>query len=135
MQATMAAQDTATFATTPAISDKEFNRIRCHLHEIAGIHLAPSKKTLVTSRLARRLRHYSLASYTQYMDLLTDTRHPGEQQMMLDLLTTNETYFFREPGHLDFLRDQILPHRPKNTAFRVWSAASSCLRPIAIPAR
>ena len=48
----------------------------------------------------------------------------AERQIMVDLLTTNETYFFREPKHFDFLRDIASRHRP-GLPFRVWSAASS----------
>ena len=66
-----------------------------------------------------------MRTYRQYYDMVTGDSHPGEHQMMLDLLATNETYFFRESGHFDFLRDQILPHRHRAQPFRVWSAASS----------
>ena len=44
---------------------------------------------------------------------------------MLDLLTTNETYFFREIAHFDFMNDNILTEHPEYRPFRVWSAASS----------
>jgi chemotaxis protein methyltransferase CheR len=45
--------------------------------------------------------------------------------MSLDLLTTNETYFFREPKHFEFLRKQVLPAAKSGVPFRVWSAACS----------
>ena len=48
-----------------------------------------------------------------------------ELQTALDLLTTNETYFFREPKHFDFLRTEVLPHAQPGRTFRLWSAASS----------
>jgi chemotaxis protein methyltransferase CheR len=49
----------------------------------------------------------------------------AERQISIDLLTTNETYFFREPKHFDFLRDAVLPHANPRDRFRVWSAACS----------
>ena len=56
---------------------------------------------------------------------LTKDESRTELQVAVDLLTTNETYFFREPKHFDFLRDHILPQHPAGKPFRVWSAASS----------
>jgi chemotaxis protein methyltransferase CheR len=49
----------------------------------------------------------------------------GERQMTIDLLTTNETYFFREPKHFDFLKTKILPNWKTGKMLKVWSAASS----------
>jgi chemotaxis protein methyltransferase CheR len=57
--------------------------------------------------------------------MLASGEHPEELQTMVDLLTTNETYFFREPKHFEFLRDEILGKRGAAGNFRVWSAASS----------
>lgn len=108
------------------ISDKEFQNFKLWIFKNAGIHLADHKKALVMGRLSPRLRHYQLSSYGQYYDLLTGEKsNPGETQIAIDLLTTNETYFFREPKHFDFLRDDILPVRERGRVFRVWSAAGS----------
>lgn len=106
------------------ITDQEFALFRRLIYKIAGISLADSKKILVTGRLQRRLRHYGLDNFSQYYRLISSGQHPQELQVMVDLLTTNETYFFREPKHFDFLRDRILPAR-RGGPFRVWSAASS----------
>jgi len=108
-----------------SLSDREFNRIQAFIFDEAGITLAPTKKTLVSGRLERRLRHHGLASYTDYLALLDAHRCPQEHQLAIDLLTTNETYFFREPRHFELLadvaREATLARRP----LRVWSAASS----------
>jgi len=86
--------------------------------------LAPEKQVMVGSRLAKRVMYYGLTTYDQYFNLSNSPEYPNEFQMMVNLLTTNETYFFREPKHFDFLRDEILkPWRGDN--FRIWSAASS----------
>lgn len=107
------------------ISDREFAGFQSLLQRLAGIHLSPLKKALVCGRLAKRLHHYGLDRYGDYFKLLMSGRAPQELQIALDLLTTNETYFFREPKQLDFLRDRILPARRPGSAFRVWSAACS----------
>ncbi len=107
------------------IGAEDFGRIKSWIHEIAGINLSDHKHALVMGRLAPRLRHHQLASYGDYFQLLTSGRFPDEAQIAVDLLTTNETHFFREPKHFDFLRDQIAANHTQGRALRVWSAASS----------
>lgn len=109
---------------TVAITDDEFSRFQKLLHQTAGIYLPPAKKVLVEGRLAKRLRHHGLPSYSHYYRMISDPKHADEFQMMLNHLTTNETYFFREPAHFDFLR-QTLPNMPGAGDLRVWSAACS----------
>ena len=92
-------------------------------YEIAGINLSDAKKALVSGRLSKRIKHYNLPSYADYFRLVKSNTH-GELQTAVDLLTTNETFFFREPKHFDFLRDKILPTWSAGQR-RVWSAASS----------
>jgi len=79
---------------------------------------------MVSSRLAKRLTYYGLSNYGQYFQLATNPQHQDEYQMMVNMLTTNETYFFREPKHFEFFRDHILKSW-RGDNFRVWSAASS----------
>ena len=110
---------------TPSITDQEFNQFRKLIYDIAGINMSPIKKPLVMGRLAKRLNHFGLSSYGQYYKLLNSGDHQQELQMAVDLLTTNETYFFREPKHFDFLQRNILPAHPRAKTFRVWSAACS----------
>jgi chemotaxis protein methyltransferase CheR len=105
------------------ITEREFSLFQRFIFDAAGIFLAPGKKALVSGRLAKRLAHFKLASYGDYFKLVGSGMAPGEAQVVIDLLTTNETYFFREPKHFDLLRtlaqETIAPARP----FRVWSAA------------
>jgi len=110
---------------TATITDQEFALFQRLIYKIAGISLNASKKDLVVGRLAKRLRHYSLTSYSGYYRMLAAGEQPDELQIMVDLLTTNETYFFREPGHFAFLRDEIVARHDSQAPFRVWSAASS----------
>ncbi len=107
------------------LEDHEFTRFQAWLHAAAGINLSPAKKALVAGRLFKRLKHHELESYGAYFKLIMGKENPGELQVALDLLTTNETYFFREPKHFDFLRQQVLPLASPGKTFRVWSAASS----------
>lgn len=107
------------------LSDQEFRQFQTMIHEIAGISMSSAKKTLVSGRLAKRVKHHGLGSYDDYFRLLMKNGEDGELQVAIDLLTTNETYFFREPKHFDFMRDRVLPARKPGKPFRVWSAASS----------
>ena len=102
----------------------EFGWIRDFLYDRTGIVLKDGKQALVTGRLARRLRHHGLSTYAEYFQLLTA---PGstETGIAVDLLTTNETYFFRESAHFDFLRQMIEQKVIRTRPVRVWSAASS----------
>ena len=110
---------------TPSITDHEFKQFQKLIYNIAGINMSPIKKPLVMGRLAKRLNHHGLRSYGDYFKLLNSDGHPQELQMAVDLLTTNETYFFREPKHFDFLQRNILPSHPRGKSFRIWSAACS----------
>ncbi|MDX1678889.1 protein-glutamate O-methyltransferase [Arsukibacterium sp.] len=107
------------------LKDKEFDNFQRWLYQTAGIKLSPVKKALVAGRLFKRLKHFQLTSYGEYFSLIIGGEHPAELQLALDLLTTNETYFFREPKHFEFLSQQILPHASAGRPFRIWSAASS----------
>jgi chemotaxis protein methyltransferase CheR len=107
------------------ITDQEFHQFQTFVYRVAGIHLSPAKKSLVAGRLMKRLKHYQLARYGEYFRLMMSDEGRTELQIALDLLTTNETSFFREPQHFEFLRSQVLPHCQTGRPFRVWSAACS----------
>ncbi len=105
------------------ISEREFQLFQRLMFDEAGVTLAASKKALVSGRLAKRLKAQDCQSFKTYYELVC--RNSGERQLAVDLLTTNETYFFREPRHFDFLRDTALPAHPKERPYRAWSAACS----------
>ena len=107
------------------ITDQEFVLFQRMIYKIAGISLSDAKKILLVGRLSRRLKQYDFATFTQYYRMLASGDHPEEVQTMVDLLTTNETYFFREPKHFDFLRGEVVAKHHSAKTFRVWSAASS----------
>ena len=105
------------------LSDLEFEHFRKFIYGVAGISLGPSKKSLVAGRLSKRLKAHGLSSFGQYYHLVS--RQAEERQIAIDLLTTNETHFFREPRHFELLRQQALTEHDRRQPFRVWSAACS----------
>ena len=106
-----------------ALADTTFHRIRTLLHEAVGLSFADAKKPLVSSRLAPRIQRLGLASFDDYLALISGPEEGGEFQMAVDLLTTNETYFFREPRHFDLIEAELGRGKPERVA--AWSAACS----------
>ncbi|MBY0341331.1 MAG: protein-glutamate O-methyltransferase CheR [Rhodocyclaceae bacterium] len=113
------------FGDSVEISNAEYAQFQQLIHKIAGISMSDSKRTLLVGRLGRRLRHHKMSSYSDYYKLVTSPAGKQELQQMVDLLTTNETYFFREPRHFEFLTNTILAQHPAGQPFNVWSGASS----------
>ncbi len=107
------------------LSEGEFQYFQAWVHRVAGINLSPVKKALVAARFYSRLKHYKLTRYSDYFRLIASNEKNAESQVALDLLIDNETCFFREPRHFDFLRKKILPTAKQGKIFRLWSAASS----------
>ncbi len=108
------------------ITDFEFDRLRRFFQQASGIQLQANKKTLVCGRLAKRLRHHGLNSYADYIQLIEQPGRDDERQTAVDLLTTNETHFFREPRHFELLRSELARLKRVNPiSVRVWSAACS----------
>lgn len=106
------------------ISQISFNQIRDYVYRTAGITIGSEKSAMVTSRLWRRLEETGCTSYEEYLAFVTSKEGLEERCLMLDLLTTNETYFFREPAHFKRLEQQILP-QINSRPVRVWCAAAS----------
>ena len=112
-------------ASAVSLTDQEYALFQALIYKIAGIRMAESKKILLTGRLSKRLRALSLGSFGEYYKLVTDPAQHKELQNMVDLLTTNETYFFREQGHFDFLAQTVIPKHPRGTSLDIWSVSSS----------
>lgn len=111
--------------TPSRLSRAEFVWFRDFLKTRTGIVLNDSKEQLVVGRLDKRLRALGLDSFGEYFSRLGLPEHEVETELAMDLLTTNETYFFREPKHFEFLRTTVLPELPVHRPLRAWSAASS----------
>ncbi len=114
------------FMTPPSVNltDRQFDRISRMVQDLSGIHLHAKKKTLVQTRLAKRLRALGIAGFEEYLALVESPRGSRELGAMIDVLTTNKTSFFREETHFDFLRKTVVPGLT-NTRIRFWIAACS----------
>ena len=101
----------------------DFDRIKALIYSSAGISLAPTKKDMVYSRLARRLRARELDSFADYLRLL-EGGDRQEWEAFINALTTNLTSFFREPHHFAILAEQ-LGQRQGTRPVSIWTCASS----------
>lgn len=116
----------------PVITDKEFKLFRELIERVSGIHLEDSKRTLLVSRLTKRLRTLELKTFAAYYERVSDPEGASELQTMLDCVCTNETHFFREPQHFTLLERTLIPRWQADAEaglrtrhLRVWSAACS----------
>jgi chemotaxis protein methyltransferase CheR len=108
-----------------SLSQHSFNAITDLFHQVSGIRLTESKRSLVTGRLQKLASERGFSNLDQYVDQLLHSGDDLQIVQVVDKLTTNETYFFREPQHFDHLA-QLLSERPTGAPeLRIWSAASS----------
>lgn len=114
------------------LSDTEYRMFSELLRRRCGLHFGPDSRFLLEKRLARRLRELEMHSFAAYhYRIRSAAPHDEEFAQLIDELTTNETYFFRERSQLRALIGEILPeiqagrqegrHRP----ISVWSAGCS----------
>lgn len=109
------------------ISDREFHRLVDYMHDNFGINLS-SKRVLIQGRLGNMLRERGFTSYDQYLDAVMADTSGAEVTTILNKLTTNHTFFMREPEHYTYLKEVILPWavaNAKNHELRIWSAGCS----------
>lgn len=107
------------------LTDREFQELVNFIRTNFGINLG-KKRLLIEARLFSVLAEKNISSFTEYFNLIRS--NPEELDTMINRLTTNHTYFMREPRHFEFLKDRILPELTKNradSALRVWSAGCS----------
>lgn len=108
------------------LGSAEFGAIAAIMQSDARIHLSEAKKTLVHSRLSRRVREHGLANFRDYIRLIQSD--PVERSAMVVALTTNHTHFFRENHHFDHFRQMTMPWlqaRARSQPVRIWSAGCS----------
>ena len=109
----------------PEVSDREMLLFQQLFKRHIGLHLPLSKKALLQSRLGGRMHELGLVQLADYHALIASSANDAERQRAIDLITTNETYFFREQAHFDFVVRELLPLWRERSQLRVWSAASS----------
>lgn len=106
------------------LADAEFYFFRQWLFQNSGITLNDSKKSLVSGRLNKRIARLGMNSFSAYLKLIR-SGDQQEAQVLLNILTTNETYFFREHKHFEFMQSIVLPEFKRAEKISVWSAAAS----------
>lgn len=106
------------------LSSTAFKRIQTFFQQQSGIFIPGHKHQLIITRLRTHMLSLGFKDFDQYSTYLIEAASHAERTQVVDLLTTNETYFFREPDHFTQLVTTMLPtiqHRP----LRVWCAAAS----------
>lgn len=106
-------------------TDDDFRALAQLAHAEFGLALAESKKPLVYSRIARRLRARKINDFSSYMALLKSPEEAEERLELISALTTNVTSFFREKHHFDTLQKDLIPQLEKQQRVRIWSAGCS----------
>ncbi len=113
------------------LSPRDYERFRRLVYEQAGINLGPHKAQLVRTRLSKRVRACGCRSFGEYYERVVNDPSGQELCQLLDAISTNTTYLFREMHHFEFLRkllDTWLADpkwRNRNPTLRIWSAACS----------
>ncbi len=103
----------------------DFERVRALIYRHAGIALNTTKRSMVYSRLSRRLRQLDKPDFTTYLDdLESNARGQGEWQEFVNALTTNLTAFYREPHHFPILAEHIAQQAAKGPV-QLWCCAAS----------
>lgn len=128
---TAASRAAAALRGPAAPSDAEFGLLAALIERESGIHLSPAKKALLTGRLSGRVRQGGFNSFGAYYRHVAGAGR-DELTHLIDAVCTNETHFFREPHHFDFLAGVMVPRwvaearaGRRERRVRVWSAGCS----------
>lgn len=115
-----------------SITPELFDKFQSLIHEEAGIWLNDSKSALLCGRLSRRLRALQISTLDEYYKFVIDPQQEAERVAMIDAITTNETRFFRDPRHFEFLESRAIPRwradaqqGVREKTIRLWSAGCS----------
>ena len=109
------------------LTDDDFKRLVVFFKANYGINLE-KKRILIEGRLTNMLTELGYTDYKSYLDVVLKDAGGKDLAMLVNKLTTNHTFFLREPEHFDFLRESILPYLEKTVRdhdIRIWCAASS----------
>jgi chemotaxis protein methyltransferase CheR len=107
---------------------EDYEFLRTLVYDYSRINLGADKQELVTARVGKRLRALNLDSIGAYCELLRQPAGRDEMSNLIDVISTNHTFFFREPAHFELLEREIVPGLVGTAArgtMRVWSAACS----------
>ncbi len=109
------------------LTDEDFARIVTYIKANFGINLE-KKRVLVDGRLMNIVATQGYSSYRAYLDTILTGKDPQELERFVNKLTTNHTFFLREPEHFDFMKETVLPYIERTVTdrdARIWCAASS----------
>lgn len=113
------------------ISDQEFTDLRDFIYDECGIYIADNRKYLLENRLGNRLKRLNLKNFDEYYNLLRfDAGKAAELKKLYEVITTNETSFFRNPPQLEVFQKEVLTDvlkkaRTTGKQLRIWSAGCS----------
>jgi chemotaxis protein methyltransferase CheR len=114
------------------LTSEEYQNFCGLIYRQAGIRIADNKRVMLSNRVRRRLRAAGIPTFSDYYTFLTSPSGVAEMPSFLDAITTNETYFFRDPHHYDWLGNTFFPeiiatapNRKIPRRIRIWSAACS----------
>lgn len=114
------------------ISDLEFTQLRDFIYDQAGIFIAGNRKYLLENRLANRLKELNLKNFGEYYSYLQyDSGKKAELNKLFEVITTNETSFYRNPPQLKVFQTKVLPaildeqRKKRRKRLRIWSAGCS----------
>ena len=112
------------------ITDQEFSNLRDFIYEQCGIYIADNRKYLLENRLGNRLKHLNLRNFDEYYNYLKyDAGKAQEMKRLFEVITTNETSFYRNPPQLQVFQEKVLTEVIKTCRsqkrLRIWSAGCS----------
>lgn len=111
-----------------AIRKDEFKKLADYIKANFGIRLKEEKEALVTGRLQSVLTEHGFTSFSEYYDYVLGDKTGEAAAVLVNRITTNHTFFMREPDHFDFFKDTVLPYLKENSSdrdLRIWSAGCS----------
>ncbi|HMB15832.1 MAG TPA: CheR family methyltransferase, partial [Pelovirga sp.] len=119
------------YTNTMSISDQEFAQLRNLIQERFGINLTDQKRSLLVGRLQKLMRNLGLSTFSAYFDYLAGDKTEKSLGELVDLISTNHTYFNREKDHFDYFAETALPatinklRQQNRKELRIWCAGCS----------
>lgn len=113
------------------LTDREYKLISSLVYEKFGINLSEQKRSLIVGRLQMVLREHGFNSFEKYYDYVSSDSTGEALDMLINKISTNHTYFYRENSHFEFFVDKVMPQiqsllRQKGSKdLRIWCAGCS----------
>ncbi|RJQ21751.1 MAG: methyltransferase domain-containing protein [Nitrospiraceae bacterium] len=111
------------------LADATFRDLRDYIYEKSGIFISDNKKYLIENRLSRILQEKDLKCFEDYLKIIKCCTNGNDLNRLFDAVTTNETYFYREPQQLEvFVGDiakKLFEQKKGAKTIKIWSAACS----------